>query len=922
MRKTVALFSLILGLSIIRTASAQVPVAPTVQDSATDPTGVACTSAAPILRYTSGGTSTMFACTGSGGTVYAAMAGGGGGPFLPLTGGTLTGALNGTDGNFSGTVAAGASVSAPQHCIGASCISAWPTSSAVPSAYPAINPTTVIVYGDSNSAYASGTTCYYQGTSTCWVNRVGTYLGATVTNYAVSGDQACDAASHAFNYDSPGSGAQPFRALMIGTNDANTKGIGNYEATFNKCDQALLSWLTVPSSLKTLASTGTTTGTCTTDTTYAAAYGEKCTAIGSTITQNVTTYGGPIYIWPRYIDSDTGTWTYSIDGGAAVPVTTALPTAIATINGLSTAPGLIRVPVASGSHSIVYTQTNAGTMAVVGSGTPAQSGLTAGLPYLFDMTIFNQLDGNYARNFPGSSVIEYRLDIASNFTLLRNDSLQIYYVPVDKFVPMTTAVGDAYNTLHINVLGGAEVAQSIFSAMTAVPSTIAQQASLVNQTAVLSAEKTSSSDTFTYSSDWTGSYATGFTHAASEASSIIDTSVTITVSLLYQVTTTITGYSAGTLTAIIGGVSSPIYLANGTYNFSPQASGTGKLTFTPSASFVGTVTFSLKQISANSVPPYYALNDTVGGTIFSIQPSTASLQNTWMGTGAGGSNTTGYANTAAGNSSLYWNTTGYTNTAVGMNSLSFNTTGNSNTAIGYQALAANISGGYNTASGAISLYSNTTGTDNTANGVASLYSNTTGNGNTASGQNSLELNTTGSSDTAAGFYALYPNTTGSNLTGIGRDAGRYITGGLSPNQTSNNSTYLGYQTMAKASGDTDELVLGYQTTGYGSHTAALGSQTTTGTYLQGTVHSVATTPVASSGTITGTNAGGYVSGLSGDTSVTITFANSGWSAWVSCLAGASVSLSTSPYASAISLTAVTFTFPALTGNLFYHCDGN
>ena len=68
---------------------------PQVRDSSTDPTGVACTSAAPILRYTSGGTSTYFGCTGTGGTVYAAFSAASGN-YLPLTGGTLTGPLNGT----------------------------------------------------------------------------------------------------------------------------------------------------------------------------------------------------------------------------------------------------------------------------------------------------------------------------------------------------------------------------------------------------------------------------------------------------------------------------------------------------------------------------------------------------------------------------------------------------------------------------------------------------------------------------------------------------------------------------------------------------------------------------------------------------------------------------------------------------------
>jgi hypothetical protein len=33
-------------------------------------------------------------------------------------------------------------------------------------------------------------------------------------------------------------------------------------------------------------------------------------------------------------------------------------------------------------------------------------------------------------------------------------------------------------------------------------------------------------------------------------------------------------------------------------------------------------------------------------------------------------------------------------------------------------------------------------------------------------------------------------------------------------------------------------------------------------------------------------------------------------------------LATNIYVSAISKTSVTFTFPALTGTLYYHCDGN
>lgn len=92
----------------------------------------------------------------------------------------------------------------------------------------------------------------------------------------------------------------------------------------------------------------------------------------------------------------------------------------------------------------------------------------------------------------------------------------------------------------------------------------------------------------------------------------------------------------------------------------------------------------------------------------------------------------------------------------------------------------------------------------------------------------------------------------------------------------------------------------------------------------GVRHKGGTAPTASAGTITGANEGGYITGLSAATSVTITFANSGWTTWASC--------QWTPYATGgagyISSTAglktgSTFTFSAAyTGSVSYHCDGN
>ena len=77
---------------------------------------------------------------------------------------------------------------------------------------------------------------------------------------------------------------------------------------------------------------------------------------------------------------------------------------------------------------------------------------------------------------------------------------------------------------------------------------------------------------------------------------------------------------------------------------------------------------------------------------------------TFIGQGAGESNTTGRYNTAVGFAALNQNTTGTLNAAVGDLSMYNNTTGALNTAFGYTALFLNDTGSYNTAFGSEALY--------------------------------------------------------------------------------------------------------------------------------------------------------------------------------------------------------------------------
>ena len=160
--------------------------------------------------------------------------------------------------------------------------------------------------------------------------------------------------------------------------------------------------------------------------------------------------------------------------------------------------------------------------------------------------------------------------------------------------------------------------------------------------------------------------------------------------------------------------------------------------------------------------------------------------NTYVGSGAGESNTTGFYNNATGKDALHFNTTGYTNNATGYEAmytntighentayghqvLKNNTTGYTNTAYGYKAMFNNTTGVYNTAIGPYTLYYNSSGFNNTAIGINAMLQNGTGTNNTATGYQSLDYNNSGDNNTANGFRALWSNDANSN-TACGSEA--------------------------------------------------------------------------------------------------------------------------------------------------------
>jgi hypothetical protein len=138
--------------------------------------------------------------------------------------------------------------------------------------------------------------------------------------------------------------------------------------------------------------------------------------------------------------------------------------------------------------------------------------------------------------------------------------------------------------------------------------------------------------------------------------------------------------------------------------------------------------------------------------------------NTCLGNGTLGDNTTGVNNTAMGKAALSSNTSGGSNSAYGINSLKYNTTGTFNSAFGVQCLEQTTAGSENSSFGYQTSQGNTTGSSNTAFGYQALLTSTAGSNNVAMGKFALK-NATGSENVAIGRSALFTQTTGSGNFG-------------------------------------------------------------------------------------------------------------------------------------------------------------
>jgi len=170
----------------------------------------------------------------------------------------------------------------------------------------------------------------------------------------------------------------------------------------------------------------------------------------------------------------------------------------------------------------------------------------------------------------------------------------------------------------------------------------------------------------------------------------------------------------------------------------------------------------------------------------------------------------------------------------------------SNTAIGSSALYNNTIGTNNCALGSSALYTNTIGNNNVAIGSAVLNSNLNGSQNIGIGQGALQ-NSLGSNNNSIGQSSLPEIIYGENNIAFGRFAGRYIADKATLLTSSiDNSILLGHQTSPLGQGQTNQIVIGYNSTGLGSNTTVLGNSSTVTTAIYGNLLLGTTTDIASS----------------------------------------------------------------------------
>lgn len=297
----------------------------------------------------------------------------------------------------------------------------------------------------------------------------------------------------------------------------------------------------------------------------------------------------------------------------------------------------------------------------------------------------------------------------------------------------------------------------------------------------------------------------------------------------YQISTTISGRTAGSIAVSLGSVSLTAQSTNATVIavLIAGASGTLTLAITPTTDFDGAVTdISVKVILGTTTAVLIAGDST--DTEFASLRGSSSAFNLLLGYQSGWRLTTGTYNVGYGYQTFNRMTTGNYNVAFGAKSCERNLNGIYNTCLGHSSMA-NATSNNNTAVGAFTL-NNATGNNNTAVGYSALGTST-GSSNVAIGHNALLSATSGSSNTAIGTSALFAHLTGTSNTVLGLSAG-YVSGSTPSATNASTScarcTFIGSQSgLGSSTQRTNATAIGAESYVDSDNTVSIGDENVT-----------------------------------------------------------------------------------------------
>ena len=294
---------------------------------------------------------------------------------------------------------------------------------------------------------------------------LGPSMKMTTSDYAYSGDQACDLFPHQIQPNNIGHTVVPrtLYSVMVGTNDVVVKGTGAYEQVYKTCLDAALTWLGTTRSDKLLAGDDgvAVSGGCNATPDPGHYGGMYCTpgTSGAVTVDQFFTLGHPLYIWYSYNDvaGANSALNVAVDGGSPTTVLGRPPVRMLTQNGTQNSIGVLRLAVAPGMHRVVMSTTT-GDVAVLGMG----STRSPNAPVLFLGDIPCQLVDNPLA--PLQSQLQYSSDVVALFFTELTDGLKIYFAPDRLWMLGTPA--EMADQLHPNALGQQHLASAFGVAVT------------------------------------------------------------------------------------------------------------------------------------------------------------------------------------------------------------------------------------------------------------------------------------------------------------------------------------------------------------------------------------------------------------------------------------------------------------------------